>query len=284
MFGSAILVLLYNCELEDSKTLQTLKKCHVTFGAAKLVIWNNGPKRLSSVEVSFLSECNLDISIKQTIENESLAVIYNQFLGEYKANAYIFLDHDSTLNADYLTESLQVKKGVVGVPKILSDGKITSPTINGAVYANDIEINPYDKVVSIGSGLIVSKEVVVSLSEKYGKTFDERFYLYGVDTTFFYRIYDSGLTSKIKIISGFEHSLSRLEVESNKTKKFRRLERACDKAMTFRYYSPPIVFLYSVVLISWDMFKRTLRCKEKDINYFAFIKAAICGKHYRNVK
>jgi hypothetical protein len=284
MCDSAILILLYNCELEDSKTLQTLKRCSVNFESAKLVIWNNGPTSLSSLDVSFLSECNLDISIKQTIVNESLAVIYNQFLGEYKANTYIFLDHDSTLNANYLTESLQVKKGELCVPVILSDGKITSPTINGSVCTNDIKFSPSDKIVSIGSGLIVSKEVVVSLSEKYGKTFDERFYLYGVDTTFFYRIYDSGLTSKIKIISGFEHSLSRLEVENSETKKFRRLERACDRAMTFRYYTSSKVFLYSVVRVSLQIFKRTLTGKEKDIDYFTFIKTLICGKHYRNMK
>jgi len=122
------------------------------------------------------------------------------------------------------------------------------------------------------------------LKEKYGQVFNQRFYLYGVDTTFFYRVFNSRLISKIKIINGFEHSLSRLEVESDKVKAFRRLERTYDLGISLRYYYSWPKIVYFVFKFTFTHIKNRILKKDTSLYYKHFIKAIVTGTHYRSNK
>lgn len=281
-YNSAFLIVLYNKKISDSSTLSTLLSCD----NAKVVIWNNGPYPLESKDVSNLEKMGLDVSFVETLHNESLSVIYNRFLNEYSSEKYVILDDDSSLNEEYLRSISEVKPDQVGMPIIQSHGRITSPRINRKLCSgHDTVIQDSDKISTIGSGLVIGCEIAKKLVDKYGSVFDERFYFYGIDTTFCFRLYDSGFTKHIKIIPGFNHQLSRLETEEDSISDFRRLERSYDMGLTMRYYNYKSFgsnFNKIIKLGLKSAFAIFLRKKEK-ILFLHFLRALIFGKHYKDL-
>jgi len=282
MFETAILVLLYNKEITESKTINTLLKSDIQYPNARLVIWNNGPKPLKSRDCVLLQSLDYDVVLEETLNNESLAVIYNKFISENRAEKYILLDDDSVLNAEYILASSKINRVEVGMPVIRSEGKVRSPQIDDLSYSTEIELTSINKVITIGSGLVIGTDIVNNLKENYIDVFDERFYLYGVDTTFCIRLFDSKLTDKIKIISGFDHSLSRLAKEKLKTTKFRRLERSYDLGLQQRYYYPLSKALFIIFRTGSSTFKRILFRQNYTIALIPLFKGFVLGKHYRN--
>ena len=283
MFDTAIIVLLYNKEIAQSTTLSSLMLEEAHFKNAKLVIWNNGPKKLESYDVSFIAELGYDITIEETLNNESLAYIYNSFINSHEAEKYIFLDDDSTLNANYIDEASRSNSSVVSMPIITVNGVAKNPKINSKVYTEGVKIAANDKVFTIGSGLVVGREVILELLKRFYTVFDERFYLYGVDTTFCHRLFLSKQSVNIRVIAGFEHSLSRLEKECKSLTKFRQRERSYDRGMTLRYYTsfPRTVY----ILVHSVLY--TIKCiflnKDSSMSLPLLLKSYIVGKHYRDI-
>ena len=284
-FDSAFLIVLYNKEIPESDTLKSLSSFDFYFGRSKIVIWNNGPLSLKSNCFSFFEKVDADVTVLETLQNESLSVIYNRFFNEYSAKKYVILDDDSSLSEEYLKSISEVKPDQVGMPIIQSHGRITSPRINRKLYSGgDRVIQETDKVSTIGSGLVIGCDVVNKLTVKYGSVFDERFYFYGVDTTFCFRLFDSNLTKYIEIIPGFNHQLSRLEKEEGSISDFRRLERSYDMGLTMRYYNTKS-FLSNfnrVVKLGLNSFISLVTRKKTKILFLHFLKALVIGKHYKN--
>jgi hypothetical protein len=281
MYKNAILVLLYNKKVVESSTLNSLKKSLVQYPVAKLVIWNNGPTLLSDTSVNEFENLAYEVEVKETISNESLAVIYNQFLANNPAEKYILIDDDSILNPEYILASSKISPEGVGMPIISSLGKVEFPLINGQPYSEKVEINSKSKVFTIGSGLVIGKGVVETLIKTFGYVFDERFYLYGVDTTFCYRLLNNALTDRIQVISGFNHSLSRLESENVNVTKFRKLERSYDIGLQLKYYYSPPKALWYLLRVWISSFKQILLKKPPTFKLFALWRAFYSGKHYR---
>lgn len=282
MFEIAILILLYNKEISESNTITSLLDSNVQYQNARIVIWNNGPKPMAISDSILLENLGYDVVIKETLNNESLAVIYNKFLAENIAEKYILLDDDSTLNASYILASSEICRGELGMPVINSQGEVQSPKINGLPYSKEAEISLKSKVAAVGSGLIIGSEVIAKLKEKYNLIFDERFYLYGVDITFCLRVFDCELTDRIRVISGFNHSLSRLEKESPKMSKFRRLERSYDLGLRQRYYYPLSRSLFVILKVSFRTLKMRFFRQEYRVYLLPLFKAFVLGKHYRS--
>lgn len=284
MFDIAILVLLYNKEIESSETLQSIIKSKLNFSNAKIVVWNNGPYSFIEKDVSVFELKGYSVVIRETLNNESLSVIYNSFISESSAKKYIILDDDSTLNEDYISASNILEPSQIGMPVIKNMGRTTSPKINKKVSYPGIVIKNSDKVATIGSGLVLGEGVVRELIKNYGAVFDERFYFYGIDTTFCFRVFDSKMTDRIRIISGFEHRLSRLQNEEEGLTEFRRLERSYDLGLTLRYYN--YKSLGSNVNKIRKLLFQSLFCffsnKKSKISFIYFCKAFLTGKHYRN--
>ena len=270
----SILVVLYSCEIYRSKTIQTLISSGVEGG--RLVVWNNGPRVLKEWDVTALKSSGFDdVVVIETIDNIALSKIYNDFMVRWSADRYVFLDHDSTLNTGYLEEIFCDAPINIGVPLIEVLGEVRSPTIKGGFREG-----PYfdrDQFVAIGSGLILGAKAVRLLEDRFTKVFDERFYLYGVDTVFFFRIRIAGMSNLIKVIGGFEHSLSRLEEESLAVKKFRKIERSYDIGLSARYY-----FTQSKLLLIKALIKRCLGFDTYSLR--SILKAAVIGRHYRDKK
>ncbi|MGJ8582078.1 MAG: glycosyltransferase family 2 protein, partial [Psychromonas sp.] len=124
MLETAILVLLYNKEMKDSSTLNSLMKSTVQYSKAKIVIWNNGPKKLDITACPELSHLGYQIEVVETISNDSLAVIYNRFIKANSAKKYILLDDDSELSEEFISASANSQPEHLSLPVITNNGKV----------------------------------------------------------------------------------------------------------------------------------------------------------------
>ncbi|MFA0087030.1 hypothetical protein [Vibrio sp. 10N.261.51.F12] len=280
-YNVSILVLLYNKEVINSVTLNTIISSNVKFINCKLVIWNNGPSPLCHKDIKPFQDLGLMVVIKETLTNESLAKIYNKFIAMQFSHKYVFLDDDSTLNSVYLEETLLASKDDVTIPMIRFNGEIVGPLCNSGIIEHPQRISGQDKVTAIGTGIIVGSKVIGKISDKYDSVFDEKFYLYGVDTTFFFRTHNISQV-EFNVIEGFEHSLSRLEKESEEKSYFRMKERTYAYALLIRYYKPLFVSCYFFFRTLLSTFVKILLFKRNSILLTDFLKAFIFGKHYRS--
>lgn len=283
MLNSSILILLYNKQITESKTLSSLISSDIQFSHARLVIWNNGPNKLSSYDVSHLEDLGYEVVVKETLNNESLAVVYNCFIYENQAEKYIFLDDDSSLNSDYIKAACGSANSIVSMPLITSGGVVVNPKVNSSVCCKDQELTSNDKILTIGSGLVLGHDIVIEMFDKISTVFDERFYLYGVDTTFCLRLKELQLISKIKLIDGFEHSMSRFEKESEEVSHFRKVERSYDFGLTLKYYYPKKKAFFEILMYMIMTLKRKLLKQPTEFSFFLIVKSFLTGKHYRNV-
>jgi hypothetical protein len=283
MIETAILVLLYNKEVSESNTLISLTESEIQFPNAKLVIWNNGPKSLKCCDKKIFEELGYDVVFVETLNNESLAVIYNRFLAENNAEKYILLDDDSVLNAAYITASSKCNAAEIGMPIISSLGKVRSPSIGNKPYSPRLVLDEKCKIIAIGTGLVIGANICSNLHQYYKNVFDERFYLYGVDTTFCIRLFERKLIGSVNIISGFNHSLSRLENESVKTTNFRRIERSYDQGLTLRYYYPLLTGIFYLLRFTASTLKRMIFKQTYTLNIIHMFKAFLYGKHRRQL-
>ncbi len=281
-FTLTILVLLYNKETFNSVSLQKINESKVNFLNSKLIIWNNGPNSLLNKDVSNFKTKNLSVELVETIDNKSLAFIYNQCIELNNSKKYLFLDDDSEINDIFLQSAIDSKAEDVSFPVIYSGNKIVGPIVNGTIAKKNRKYSSLDNVMAIGSGMVIGKEIVNKLITEYGNVFDERFYLYGVDTSFCLRINRLNLVDNICIISGFEHSLSRLTNEKGNIVKFRIKERAYEQGLFLRYYHSRYKSLFIIFRGSIGDILRILHLRKGVTSYNYVIKAFVTGRHYRD--
>lgn len=229
---NTFLVVVYNKSIIESRTLNYFMASKVNFNLCRLIIWNNGPLHINEEEFRFKTTFS-DVKFIQTIDNLPLSYVYNVVIGMYNSNYYTILDDDSDINDNYISKVL-MSISDVSVPMIFSNGIIRSPSIN-----KKFKLGPYNKndnLIAIGSGLTFSKEISDIMKNNYGDVFDSNYAFYGVDSSFFWRLKKLHLIDRVLTIDGFEHSLSRLEKESEIVSEFRNRERIYDAALTSRYY------------------------------------------------
>lgn len=234
----AIIVVVYNKCLEQSITVNTLLSTGLS--DVTVIIHNNGPKDIDLPGEVFRECCkkNIKIKLNNCISNKPLSIVYNDFIDQHDDfDRLIILDDDSAITESFIN-SIYDDDCDLQLPLIISreDGKVYYPMENGRVVSGKNVLNP--KVThSIGSGLIIHKRVVSVFKENELQLFDEHYALYGVDVSFFRRIWvlsNKGVVFKLKSTSHIIHSLSRTEdVESS----FRRTERLIDFAVTVRRYN-----------------------------------------------
>lgn len=270
--STAVLVLLYGCKPCEAKTLQTIFASSLNLDDLHIYVWNNGPTLWNHSDLDYLVHSGVTYTTIQSIENKPLSWIYNEFIDMANtAERYVFLDHDSCLNDSFISDIISDKQYELGVPTISSKNANRSPTVNGV-----FKTGPYSKqdvVVAIGSGITASHSMIQTLHQRFGDVFDSSFAFYGVDTSFFLRVYQCGFTDQIINLSGFEHSLSRLEVESTEKQHFRKKERSIDQGLMLRYYSGKLHFLRLIKFLFETHF-----CKGR-FYISNLLKAYLTGKH-----
>lgn len=237
----SFLVLLYKKTLLESKTIQSIFREDIDFRTSSLIIWNNGPSEIDAELNEDLLNRWCKVELIETLENMPLSLVYNKFIESYHADRYVILDDDSLLTKEYLTAITNTQSDVA-LPVIYSQLIPRSPTVQGVF--NKGPYKSTDQVIAIGSGMSVRYSITQKIKSYYGDVFDSHFALYGVDTTFFLRLHHLGLSDSIEVVDGFEHSLSRLENESQVISRFRQIERAYDLGLTLRHYIPLSRALY----------------------------------------
>ncbi|WP_042859237.1 hypothetical protein [Dickeya sp. NCPPB 3274] len=236
----SILVILFNKELNESKTLNSLLQCKYCSDVS-LKILNNGPKEIKTNDGLFqaLVSSFKVVMLESRLENAPLSKLYNEFInGNIDSDYFVILDDDSQLDDDFIFNIYKTDADII-IPRILSvdDGRFYYPTQQGVVVAHEGWVD-LSSLMSISSGLTISKKLVYSMLSHYPDVFDERFSLYGIDTSFFLRLRsivksDSSLLLA-KCISLICHSLSRVQKEN--VSQFRVIERLYDFAITARHY------------------------------------------------
>ncbi|MDW2075371.1 hypothetical protein R7Z42_10145 [Vibrio sp. 1863] len=287
MLKCSYLVLLYGKKPSQSNTLETILSSQLRFDNCSITLWNNGPSSISnSLEcIPKLEGLGFVVEVVETLENEAISKIYNEFISFRDSQKYVFLDDDSTLNDEYLSASLRLVDSEIGLPIIRSGSCISSPRENGIIREN---IGLYEKeqeVMAIATGLVLGRNIIIEMLKKYNDVFDPRFYLYGVDTTFCFRINALKLAHKTRTIEGFEHSLSRLVAESKEASRFRRKERTYDTVLSSKFYFFPnnklrhYKFMLRCALVY--IYKIIFR-KKQTIDILSLFRAIYSGKHYRD--
>lgn len=282
MYQLSILVLLYNCGLEESKTLSSLFNVSFNLSNVKLVVWNNGPEKIKYKNIS--NGKNIEIEFIQTVHNESLSKIYNSFIDNNASVKYLILDHDSTVDQQYINSVMSSEIHNISIPEIICGGVIRAPFVNGKVYNKNMIFNNSDFIVSIGSGLVIGNDVIREMKNEYGRVFDERFFLYGVDTSFFKRLNKCLKKNafEICVLPPINHSLSKLETEDEDISRFRIIERSYDMGLNLRYYTSTCkVPMHLMKYLFTDVMSCILN-KKRYYSFLILIKAFFQGKHYRS--
>lgn len=274
----SLLVVLYNSTIDGSVTIKSLLQSMRRFEGFSILVWNNGPKEIARSELGGLEALGFDVNFIQDLDNRPLSVVYNSFLKSSGADFNVILDHDSLLSSGYLDFliGLGEKKSsgfYIGVPIISFGGIPVYPILKSRKKKN--KASDDELVRSIGSGLVIGSTTIDVMLSRFGNVFDERFALYGVDTTFFMRVQIMSMSSFIEIVPGFEHSLSRLENEDLQLEKFRSSERGWDCGLRLINY-----FEWRYISMSLkELVKRVVGFDY--IFVFAFIRAIISSKHKR---
>lgn len=270
-----MLVVLYGCAPSESSTIKSLLKSEVCLESLLLVVWNNGPTpyEIDQDLLLVMAEKKLSLVFVQTPFNAPLSWVYNYFLENFVSDINIISDHDSVFSKEYLESAFFPTSFFLRLPIIYTKGVARNPTVKGEF--SDGPYNNKTKVISIGSGLVLSKTAVDIIASVYGSVFDEKFALYGVDTSFFYRIHKANLGYMLETIPGFEHSLSRLESESKEIKKIRLVERSYDFALMFRNYPEIWQIKYLVKQLILLMLNKNI------LDFKSFFRALLSGIHPR---
>ncbi len=284
MYDNAYLILLYNKEVFQSKTFVSLISADYFNERSIVIIWNNGPNH---IDVDICKEKLVkyySVEVIETIDNIGLAEIYNTFISRVEAKRYVIFDDDTVLNCEYLKSIDNVEIDESATPIICHGDYRVEPVINGKIYKGPPTCLSEDtkKITSIASGLVIGSRFAKRVERQFGKVFDERFILYGVDASFFYRINHMKLAYKFIVLPQLTHSLSRLEKESEQMTKFRVIERANAHALLTRYYRPFLFAWRSVIVSIFKYFVKRILNIEDDLHLKWYIVAFLRGKHYRS--
>ncbi|HHN8582286.1 TPA: glycosyltransferase family 2 protein [Providencia rettgeri] len=260
----SILIIIYNKDISECETLNSLKNHPDFLKECNLCLWNNGPNSINPPD--YLKESFYNFQFIETLDNKSLSKIYNMFLSTFDSNYYIFLDDDSSINKNYIDDILKLTNEQFITPIVSSNNKVISPS---NLIKNSKEKGNYLR--AIASGLIIHKDLINKLASIYKSPFDENFYFYGVDTSFIYRI--NKLKINNSIIRGFEHNISEYEIENETRENFKTKELSYSLGLKLRHYPSIEIYKSFLALIIKKIFnKKTNRMRIRSILYSYWLK------------
>lgn len=188
MLALDVFVVLYRRVPEASETLVTLSQIDfIALGLdVEIFIWDNAQPDPSPPRAGFLPAASRYLS---SPDNEPLSKVYNTLVDASSRPYVIVFDQDSSVDAEFFRELIKSIAEVaadVFVPLIRHDGRTISPGrlrwIKGAALRR-IKTNAMlpSGFTAMMSGLCISRELLTRLEPR---PFDERLWLYGVDTRF----------------------------------------------------------------------------------------------------
>ncbi|MEH0833147.1 glycosyltransferase family 2 protein [Pectobacterium cacticida] len=215
-------VIIYNSQLRESDTLNSLLRCKLENVNLNVCIWNNGPSLLTEDDAAnFIWQCQekgIRAKIYQDIRNLALSKIYNFFIKENQYDMITILDQDSQLPQDFLTNISSHHLADIIVPKIFvknqDDEYVQIYPHEYKKYDNKIKYgNIENKIDSAMSGVTLSAKFIEKIKTFRGAVFEEKLAFYGIDSDLFREInkmIDKGADLKLHCIGSINHSFSYL--------------------------------------------------------------------------
>ncbi|MFX9107569.1 glycosyltransferase, partial [Acinetobacter baumannii] len=157
----ALVVIVYGKALEDAMTIQSLLSFEEKL--EHLLIVNNGPAVIdeNSAVLTSLAQKHHHVVLENQVQNKPLSWIYNDFIQQYDADYYVLFDDDTEINPEY-QRKIFIMQGVdIELPKIISmnDKAQYYPLVDGVIEQKDGIISNAKEIFSIGSGLVISKDI-----------------------------------------------------------------------------------------------------------------------------
>ncbi|MCC3719626.1 hypothetical protein LLQ54_13655 [Rouxiella badensis] len=233
---SLLLIVLYNKQVKDAKTINSLLKSNYQ---GEIYIFNNGP---NSIELNNDTRKSLEgkfvkVHFEQDVNNRPLSVMYNDILSLKGYDEFYLFDDDTEVPVDFFNLAVCDADLILPIIRDTADIESFYPLVNGHVKTTYGDLENGANVLSVGSGLKLSSSLLDKFHKHNMKPFDERFSLYGVDFSLFRRINilnSMGETVSITVRGVLNHSLSRIE---SKPSKWRETERLSDQILTKIHYS-----------------------------------------------
>ena len=241
----SILVITYGIfKLSESNTLLSLSKVNKnkSIDDIDVFVWNNKtnyPKNNLD---------NLNLNIVNSKENKSLSIVYNWFI-QKDYDKFLILDQDSFVNEQFIQQFSNEYD--LTLPKIIINGKQIYPKKYSNLFypycSRVLFEKSSKKIISIGSGIMISKTLKFKILKFHKNVFDERFNFYGVDSSFFLRLNKLPNIS-IKIDSEILHDLSFSNKNINLFKRVEKSKSVKSKLIYYPSLTNLMVFIYALTL------------------------------------
>lgn len=186
-----LLVVNYNKKIEESETIQSIKKLVKIDFKIKILIWDNcaleeNEEKLKEI---FLSQ---EYYYLKTNKNVELSKIYNYVIKNYvinKVDFFMILDNDSKIENIFfkkLYEATLLNQNInLYIPIVKEKERILSPMkvylVKGIYFKGNIsgEIKS-KKLFAINSGMVIREKYLA----KFGIKYNEKIKFYGTDNDF----------------------------------------------------------------------------------------------------
>lgn len=281
------IIILYNSNIENSKTIQSLLSTNIKDINLKIIIWNNGPNFLTEQECQKFSNIfslkKIKLSIYEDINNVALSKIYNLFLNKENYDFFSVLDQDSQLNEDFFKNIEKNSNYDVIIPSIYSHGwRREENSLCFPVYHKNHEI--FDKktfqmgeIESISSGLTLSHRLITSITNIKKEIFNEKYALYAIDTDFFINLKTLDNTVYKGVCVGkINHSLDFNLQDRKKISPSRKLEMEYSKVLNKLFHDKK-----NTLNVFFYLFRKFLRREYSSSIFLKLLKCLIKKQHPR---
>jgi len=278
MIKVTIVLVLYNCILEESLTFQTLKNHLDIFHKLKIayefIIYDNS---LASLGIADCAEFN--IKYIHDSRNLGIATAYNYALNigiENGSKWILLLDQDTEITCEYVSEILfnckTLQEEVAIVPRIISNKKIVSPMFQYGLRVEMIDLEKLSTsekdekclMTCINSGAMIN----INFLEKIGGFNEKEFPLDFLDFWLFLQIHQ--LKAKVYILkSTLSHNLSVSDYNSLSLKRYMSILNS-EILFVTKYRREQLGKYKSRLFIRF--FKQLFLVKNKKIAYYTLSK------------
>lgn len=281
------IIVLYNCNIEDSFTINSIFKTNLDGIDLKLLIWNNGNTLLDEKNTAkYLENCQrekISTEIYQDIRNLSLSKIYNYFIGKSDYNFISIFDQDTVINHDFFQNIKNNIDYEIICPEVYLSNKEnikSSPVYNkGKVNTDFVDIGDFSarSIFTCASGLTFSLAMIKKIKDKYGFVFDETYAFYWADHDLFERL------SAFEFVKGMcigkiSHDMSGVGNEFKKMKEPTKLEHGYGQLLRRIYYDNKAGLLQNFIYAI--KFSKKAKCSIK--SSIKIIRCALFKSHPRS--
>lgn len=215
--------MVFNKELQSTDTYKSIKS-NALFSNQSIIVWDNSTEMFYKESNFTFCDSKGNVHYISSDKNESLSIVYNTVVNNSALDYeyLVILDDDTSLNEQYfslLLEHVSLNSMPrVMVPTVYFNGELISPGVIDYVKGKNLStvqevLNRRHKLTAIMSGVIISKALLSDLKQRFNKVFDERLSFYSIDTMFFKRLRDGGVSvdvidCKLNHASALRSSLS----------------------------------------------------------------------------